>query len=414
MDDVIEIDLRKIITDLLAGWKWIAAFTLLAGIAVFLFSYLQPRFYSATTLVAVTPPRYLPSFENQNARVIAAAPTNKAIVDLALSDDVVRGIYQVWKSSTQASATLGQFRQDYLKAAVGSDPAIVTLNVKAETPDTAFTLANGWAQATVASANRLFYDTDAGLTTGFEAQIARIKQDLQSAEQALSDFESRDQISILNNELTSLLTQQAEWLSEKRLIENSVRDAAGLITQVDGLGGDTPVPASMQTNFMVLQVKVYNSAYPSQAGASPLQIQLPATDGLQPLVKADFVTLVQRWIDNLNAQSEEIQASVDQLSGQITALQQQIQDQKNEKAQLTLDYEKFQETYAALIQKNEEVKISSSDLYASIQIASNASLPEKSDARNTVRNTGIALVMGFILSIGFVLVLNWWRPQKQI
>ena len=81
---------------------------------------------------------------------------------------------------------------------------------------------------------------------------------------------------------------------------------------------------------------------------------------------------------------------------------------------MTLDYEKFQETYAALIQKNEEVKISSSDLYASIQIASNASLPEKSDARNTVRNTGIALVMGFILSIGFVLVLNWWRPQKQI
>ncbi|MFZ3079306.1 MAG: Wzz/FepE/Etk N-terminal domain-containing protein [Bellilinea sp.] len=414
MDDVIDIDLRKIITDLLTGWKWIAAFTLLAGIAVFLFSYLQPRFYSATTLVAITPPRYLPSFENQNARVIATSPTNKAIVDLALSDDVVRDVFQAWKSSTQASGTLGQFRQDYLEAAVGGDPAIVVLRVRAESPDLAFKLANDWAQATVASANRLFYDTDAGLTTGFEAQITRIEQELQAAEQALSDFESRDQISILNNELTSLLAQQADWLSKQRLIENSIRDAAGFIAQVDGLGEDTAVPASMQTNFMVLQLKVYNNPSPSQAGASPLQIQLPATSGLQPLAKADFVTLVQGWIDNLNAQSEEIQASIDQLSGQITALQQQIQDQKNEKAQLTLDYEKFQETYAALIQKNEEVKISSSDLYASIQIASSASLPEKSDARNTVRNTAIALVMGFILSLGFVLVLNWWRPQKQI
>lgn len=411
MDDVIDIDLRKIITDLLSSWKWIAAFTLLAGIAVFLFSYLQPRFYSATTLVAITPPRYLPSFENQNARAIAASPTNKAIVDLALSDDVVGDVFQAWKSASQTGMTLGQFRQDYLEAAVGGDPAIVVLRTRAESPDLAFKLANAWAQATVARANRLFYDTNAGLTAGFETQVARIKQDLQGAEQALSDFESRDQISILNNELTSLLAQQAGWLSKQRLIENSIRDAAGLIAQVDGLGENTAVPASMQTNFMVLQLKVYNNPDSSQAGASPLQIQMPATDGLQPLAKADFVTLVQGWIDNLNAQSGEIQAAVDQLSGQITALQQQIQDQKNEKAQLTLDYEKFQETYAALIQKNEEVKISSSDLYASIQIASSASLPEKSDARNTVRNTGIALAMGFILSIGFVLVRNWWRPQ---
>ena len=109
----------------------------------------------------------------------------------------------------------------------------------------------------------------------------------------------------------------------------------------------------------------------------------------------------------------EIQASLGQLSSQITTLQQQMQDLTNEKTRLTLDYGKFQGMYAALMQQNEEIKISSSDLYASVQIASGASMPEKSDARNTVRNSGIALVMGFILSIGFILVLNWWRPKKN-
>lgn len=62
MDDVIEIDLRKIILTLFQYRFWIAGFGVLAGLAVFLFFILQPRMYEATAVIALTKPRYILNF----------------------------------------------------------------------------------------------------------------------------------------------------------------------------------------------------------------------------------------------------------------------------------------------------------------------------------------------------------------
>ncbi len=62
MDDVIEIDLRKIILTLIQYRFWIAGFGILAGVAVFLFFFLQPRMYEATAVIALTKPRYILNF----------------------------------------------------------------------------------------------------------------------------------------------------------------------------------------------------------------------------------------------------------------------------------------------------------------------------------------------------------------
>ena len=431
MDDVIEIDLRKIIKDLLVNWKWIVGFTLLAGAAAFAFSQLQPRVYSATALIAITRPRYLPNFDEQYQTVNNNPPTSNAIIDLANSDEIFRGLYQEWQSPRKANTTPREFLERYLNASAGKDPATVVLKVTADTSEEAAKLANAWAESTAQRANQLFSGTGGSQVEDFKAQVDAVEKNLSAAEAALADFESRNQISVLNNQLASLLAQQTDALRRQRLIEITIGDVKGLAAQMDGLSDGSLAPNSLQTDFLVLQLRVYNDPNlvsttnrtndNSLAGASSLQfqipnqssvpVQLPDQSSIQSITKSVFVSRMDDWTSALEIQSADLQATFSQLSSRITALQQQIQEQNNQKGRLTLAYKNAQDVYATLGLKLEEVKITSSDLYGNVQIASAAAAPIKADSRNTVRNTIMGLSIGAILSIFALLTINWWKSS---
>jgi uncharacterized protein involved in exopolysaccharide biosynthesis len=432
MDDVIEIDLRKIIRDLLAHWVWIVGITFLVGAAAFLASYLQPRNYTANALIAITAPRYLPNFDPQYQTVSIKPPTNAAIMQLATSDEIVQRLYKLWQSPAKANTTPEQFRTQYLQTANGSDPSIVVLKVTADTPEQAATLANAWAQDTYSRANQLFSGIDGAQVDDFKAQVDAAETSMAATQTALADFESRDQTAILNNQLSSLLAQQADSLRKQRLIDNAVSDANGLVAQLDGQTDGSTVPNALQTNFMVLQLRIYNdpslvssttnSNANSMAGATALQIQLPNQSAgipitlpdqtsIQTITKAVFSSRVQAWVNTLKAQSADLQTSLSTLTSQITALQKQIQDQTSEKDRLTMNYKNSQDVYSTMVLKYQEVQITNNDLYGNTQIASLASAPSKPDSHNTIRNTAIGLFVGGLLSVILVLVVEWWRGQ---
>ena len=429
MDDVIEIDLRKIIKDLLVNWKWIVGFTLLAGAAAFAFSQLQPRVYSATALIAITRPRYLPNFDEQYQTVNNNPPTSNAIIDLANSDEIFRGLYQEWQSPRKANTTPREFLERYLNASAGKDPATVVLKVTADTSEEAAKLANAWAESTAQRANQLFSGTGGSQVEDFKAQVDAVEKNLSAAEAALADFESRNQISVLNNQLASLLAQQTDALRRQRLIEITIGDVKGLAAQMDGLSDGSLAPNSLQTDFLVLQLRIYNDPNlvsttnrtndNSLGGASSLQfqipnqssvpVQLPDQSSIQSITKSVFVSRMDAWTSALETQSTDLQATLSRLTSQITALQKQIQDLSNQKERLTRDLTNTQAIYSTLLIKYEEVKITSSAMYGNAQVASAATAPIKPDSRNTVRNTIIGLVAGGLLSMFGVLALKWWK-----
>lgn len=422
MDDVIEIDPRKIIAFLLANWKWITLLTLLIGLAAFAFSILQPRMYSATATIAIARPRYMLNLDNQYQTINNPPPTNKAIVSLAYGDEVIRMIYELWESPKKETTSWQEFREGYLEAKADADPSIVTLTVWAETPQQAAKLANAWVQRTVQLANRVFSGTD-GLQVQFiNEQLETANRNLQRAQNELTSFESRNQISILNNRLSSLLTLQADWLRKQRLIEDAARDAEGLVSQLDALAQDAPVEGAAQINFMVLQMKVYadvnSSAASHNPGATvlnlpttPLQFQLPSPSTLPALTKADFVNQVRSWTEDMNSKSAQIQQQLDAIAAEVYDLQQQIRNQTNEQERLLANYKSMQEVYTTVLTKSEEAKITSDDLFGNVQIGSLAAEPVKPDSRNTIRNTAIGLAAGFVLAAGFFLARGWWKNE---
>lgn len=437
MDDVIEIDPRKIIENLLNNWKWIALLTLLIGLAAFAFSILQPRRYSAKATIAVARPRYMLNLDNQYQTVNNPPPTNKAIVSLAYGDEIIQMLYQLWESPKKATTSWQEFREGYLEAKADADPSIVTLTVQAETPHQAAQLVNVWVQKTVQSANRVFSGTDGLQVQLINAQLETARRNLLQAQEELSTFERRNQISILNNRLSSLLTLQADWLRKQRLIEDAARDAEGLVTQLDGLAQDAPVEGAAQINFMVLQMKVYadvNSSAPSPttggssstshnpgavvlnlpaavSPSTPLQFQLPAPSALPAMAKADFVRQVRSWTEDMKGKAAQIQEQLDVITAEVYDLQQQIRDQTNEQERLLANYESMQEVYTTVLTKSEEAKLTNDDLFGNVQIGSLAGEPSKPDSRNTVRNTAIGLAAGFMLAAGFFLARGWWKNE---
>jgi uncharacterized protein involved in exopolysaccharide biosynthesis len=343
-------------------------------------------------------------------------------------------IYQLWESPKKETTSWQEFRESYLEAKADADPSIVTLTVLAGTPQQAAQLVNVWAQKTVQSANRVFSGTDGLQVQLINAQLETARRNLQQAQNDLSNFESRNQISILNNRLSSLLTLQADWLRKQRLIEDAARDADGLVAQLDALAQDAPVEGAAQINFMVLQMKVYadvnssvaasttssssSSATSHNPGATvlnlpsaPLQFQLPAPSTLPPLAKADFVKQVRSWTEDMKSKAAQIQQQLDAMAAEVYDLQQQIREQMNEQERLLANYQSMQEVYTTVLTKSEEAKLTSDDLFGNVQIGSLAGEPVKPDSRNTIRNTAIGLIMGFALGACFILTRGWWKNE---
>jgi uncharacterized protein involved in exopolysaccharide biosynthesis len=420
MDDVLEIDLRKIINNLIRNWRWIAAITILAGLAGGLYSLLQPRVYEARAVVAISPPRYLPNFDSRYQTINPTTLSNKAILDIARSDEIQVGVFDEWQNPEKTPEDRRGFRSSALKATEGSDNTIINLAVRLDSSAEAARLANYWADLVVTRANQLYAGQDESQLLFFESQIETARQNLDAAESALADFEGRNNLEPLTNQYNELLLIQKEALRKQRLLGDAIRDAEGLLDQAAGLGRDQLVPAGLSLNLTLLQIRVYGDTTASDTrsstgagGTSPVQLQISDSVGNQPVTASDYRAAVQSWIQALEARSQELNEVQDQTTGAVFELQEKIQGLTNEKQRLELERTVARDTYTVMVHKYAETRITTDDASGTTKIASYSVAPLWPEARNTVRNTAIALVLGFMLSIAFVLVKDWWAVEEK-
>jgi uncharacterized protein involved in exopolysaccharide biosynthesis len=415
MDDVLEIDLKKIIGKLLQNWRWIVAITLLAGAVAAIYSLIQPRVYKAQAVIAISHPRYLPNFDPRYQTVNPSNLGSKAILDVARSDQVQVRVFEEWDSPGKMLDERRSFRNKALIAREGSDPTIIFLGVLLDSPQEAARLANYWADLVVERANRLYSGQDESQVLFFESQIEASMANLEAAEARLVEFERRSEIEPLRTQYNELLLVQKEALRKQRVLGDAVRDAEGLLEQVAVFGRDQTIPSWLGLNFTLLQVRVYGDASAGDAGSqsSPIQLQLADSVGMQPVAASDFRSGVQNWIQASLDQIQELEVIQSQTAAVVTDLQGRIQDLENEKQRLALDYQLTKDTYTIMNKKYAEVLITIDDTSGDTKIASLSIPPQLPESRNVVRNTAVALVLGFILSIVLVLFMDWWVVEVK-
>lgn len=408
MDDVIEIDLRKIILTLFQYRFWIAGFSLLLGLAVFLFFFLQPRMYDATAVIALTKPRYLPNFDPRYQTVTTTTLTNKAAIDIAKSDEITTYIFELWSDPDKDLTERNDFREKNMIVKAGGDASIINLTMRLESPEEAARLANLWAQRVVERLNALYSGQEQSQLTFFETQIAIAQQNLRNAENILADFEGRNPVKALQTQLDALLLRQQDLLWRKQQIELLQRDGQALLAEIENLNLADTLPSDLQTRLLVLQLRQYDNPTSDENNTAlpRYQLALPVASTAQTV--GDFRASVQQWLRALENQLNEIDVLLAEYPQNLTELQNQIEALQQERQRLELERDVAADTYTTLNRKYQEVRISMDDSTGDAKIASLALPPIRPASRGTVTYTLVALVAGVVLAAAFVLIRDWW------
>ncbi|MHB0989112.1 MAG: Wzz/FepE/Etk N-terminal domain-containing protein [Bellilinea sp.] len=414
MSDVIEIDLRKLISVLLLKRFWITGFSFLVGLTVFLYFFLQPKMFEATAVITLTEPRSLLNFDSHYETVKTSPLSNKVAMDIAESQELAVYVFDAWSDPQKKPDQWYDFAKNNLIVNAGSDPKVVTLTVRLTSGEEAARLANLWAQRVVDRINVLYAGQDQDQLAFFESQVQDASTNLEKAQNALLEFEGRNAEKALSAELDALLQQQKDYLLRDQLIASLKRDANALLQEVDGLPGTASLPGELQIRLLTLQLNQYLDLSQS-GGASPFQYQLPLVNDSQPVNVADFRSSIQGWLTSLDEQSAEINDLLKAYPQNLSSLQQQIEMLIEEKDQLTLELGIASDTYSILNRKYQETSISSKDSnnVGSAKIAAQAFSYTSSGSGKAKVYSLIGFVGAAVLAATFVLFQDWWRRSDN-
>lgn len=405
-----EIDLRVYVEVLIRYWKWIAGLALAAAVVAFAVSSFISPTYEATALAAITKPRYVMQFDPRFQTEDVTQPY-KAYPELATSDDLLRDLMTKVDSLPKGVESLQDVR-GMLEAKLGADPSLVQLVVSSHDPETAAYVANGWAELFVTQANEIYGAHGEGNVSFFEEQLTQAQAELDTANQALTEFQSRNQKAVLQAQLSSAQQDLGDYLVELRGIKRIVRNAQALRTSVAAQPGDALASAAdgltaLQLQMQAFSVRAYSNDLP------PIQLQVSDTALLSPELTVDELTAS---LDNLAATlktwKEEAETQTAALEPQILALQQQIEETQAEENRLTRARDVARETQVTLAHKVEEAHIAAENTTGDVQLVSRAAAPEKPVSPRKLINTAVAGALGLMVGVFGAFAVEWWHEDE--
>jgi uncharacterized protein involved in exopolysaccharide biosynthesis len=388
-----EIDLRVYINVLIHYWRLIVGLTIVAGVAAFVVSLLLPAQYQATAVVVVTRPLYqfqlAPGIENlPESAAGTQVLSGKAALDLATSDATIQQLLdQMGNDLPLEEQSLVPMRE-MLKAAQGGDASIIKLTVTNRDPQRVAKIANTWASLYVRQVNDLYGQSSEQLKF-FESQLAQAKSDLDTADQALVDFQKRNDASVLQAQLSAKQSALSNYLN----LNESLKDPSTL--------GD-------DLSTLALQVNALNA----QSGI-PIQLQLPSTGTLSNKTVGQQAAYLADLAKTIEAKQTEVKQQADAAPTEIMALQGKIQESNTENARLTRQRDMAQNVYTTLSQKVGETRIATQDTSGRVRLASAAAVPEK-PLGGKLKNTAIAAILGLFLGVVAAFAIEYFKqPQVE-
>ena len=325
-----EIDLRFYANMLMRHWRVIAAVTLLTGVVALTVSSVLPAKYQANALVLITRPLYQfqfsPAIQNlpDNANTQQAL-AGKAAVDLANSDALLQQVLlDVGAALPTDERSLFALRK-MLKAKTGSDPSIINLSVTNRDPQRVADIANTWATLYVRRVNDL-YGKSADQLKFFEAQLAQAKNDVDTADQALVEFQKRNDLTILQAQLSAKQNALANYLGMNESLVVLQQNVKNLQDQLARRPADSPSNLGDDLAQLMLQV----SALSAPSSSLPIQLQMPSTGGLSDRTvgqQAAYLADLAKTIESKQAEAKKQTAA---LPIEIKALQGQMQETSTE------------------------------------------------------------------------------------
>ena len=398
-----EIDLREYIEVLVRHWRWIAALTILAAATALVVSFLLPPTYQATAIVIITKPRYVMRFDERFETVNNIQQPYKAYPTLAMADDLLlQTMVAMNPPLPEEEQNLARFRSK-LEAVSGSDPSVVELRVRHQDAEMAAHIANTWADVFVERVNDL-YDENAQVALFFEQQLAAADEALREAEQALIEFQGRNQSSVLKAQVSAYRQQVSNYLASKNAIELVIRDATSLKERLRMREGEATASLADDLAALYLEIDALSSK-----GTIPLQLQVSSASSLSNRTAEEQITFLDDLVTSLHNKLVTLDAGIAQLEPEILRLQGEVQALNAEMGRLTRARDVAQETYMTLSRKVEEARIAAQDESGEVRLASYAAVPTRPVSPRKLLNTAVAGALGLMVGVSGAFAVEYWR-----
>ncbi len=403
-----EIDLRVYINILIRHWRLIVGLTVVAGVVAFVVSLLMPAQYQATAVVVVTRPLYqfqlAPGIQNlPESTAGTQILSGKAALDLAVSDAMIQDLLDQVGSDLPAEERFLVPMRGMLKAGQGGDASIIKLTVTNRNPQRVSKIANVWASLYVRQVNDL-YGQSAEQLKFFENQLAQAKSDLDTADQALVDFQKRNDAAVLQAQLTAKQNALANYLSLNESLKLLLQNVHSLQDQLARQPANDPSTLGDDLSTLSLQVNALNA----QSGI-PIQLQLPSTGTLSNKTVGQQAAYLADLAKTIEAKQTEVKKQADVAPTEIMALQGRIQESNTENTRLTRQRDMAQNVYTTLSQKVGETRIAAQDTSGRVRLASAAAVPEK-PLGGRLKNTAIAAALGLFLGVVAAFAIEYFKP----
>lgn len=403
-----EIDLREYIKVLIRNWKWIAVLAILAAATALVVSFLLPPTYEATALVVITRPRYVMRFDDKFETVNDIQQPYKAYPALAMSDDLLmQTIAAMNPPLSEEDQDLTGFRGK-LEAASGSDPSVVELRVKHKDADMAAHMANTWAGVFVERVNEL-YDASAEDADFFEKRLADADAELAKAEQALIEFQGRNQAGVLSAQVSAYRQQLSNYLSSKNTIELVIQDAIDLKERLRLREGGAPASLADDLASLYLEIDALSSK-----GTIPLQLQVSSASSLSNRTVEEQIAFLEGLETSLREKLSALDIGSAQLEPEILRLQGEIEALNVETDRLTRARNVARDTYTTLARKVDEARIAAQDESGEVRLASYAAVPTEPVSPRKMLNTAVAGTLGLFVGVFGAFAVEYWRQETPV
>jgi uncharacterized protein involved in exopolysaccharide biosynthesis len=401
------IDLRRYIGILRRRWLLILAATVLAAASAFLFSKLQAPTYEATALVVVGKPRYVLNFDPLIEGPEAMTIGGTALATLATADEVLQQVLaEVQEVLPRGERTLRALKRT-LKAVADRDPSLLKLTVRGTDPAVVAELANTWALAFITHINRV-YGVSGENISFFQTQAERTREELDEAERNLVAYQAQNELPALEAQHSSLLSSQAQYLTEQRRIEGLLQDMETLRAQLGEQPATTPL--TLDDQLAVLGVSLESL---SVQASIPVELQLGDTNVLTDRSVAEALTYLETLQDNLRAKQVDLDRELADMGPSLQELQERIESLRGKERRLEQARDIARETYYAVVRELEEARIAVEDTANRARVGSTAAVPERAIAPRPLTNTALAAVAGLMVGVVAAFLLEYLGEGRQ-
>ncbi|NLT41503.1 MAG: hypothetical protein GXX93_02405 [Anaerolineae bacterium] len=407
-----EIDLHDYVNVLVKYW-WIVIglpVVAVALAAIVGFVMMKPT-YEATSLVAITRPRYVVQFTEQFETVPLdqrQVPL-KAYPSLATSSDLLTELLPLVADQLPEGARDLRQLQGMVSARSGSDASLIELTVTAGDPEVAANIANVWALRFADKVEEVYGQT-AHEIEAFEEQLGSAAARRDAAEAALVEFQSRNNSAVLQAQIGDKQASLSSYLAARRSLERVNQDATALSQRLSRQPGGSDTSYSDEITALLIQMHSLVSA----DGLS-LQLQLPAVEAASGRSLADQIDLLDSLVAVLQDLSAELETMSAAVEPELLALQAQLESVQNELNSLKDERDIARELYQSISLKLDEARLSQSTNGREIQVAAQAIPPLSPSGPRKMMMIAVAGALGLMLGVFGAFVVNFFvtGPKKR-